>query len=201
MRKHISKAITRRSSTIRAVLEKYNRLAPLQSPRRPVLDYSEIVSYASLGDFALLKHSSHEIVEKPWAIPLHRQMAINHFKVLRAHEEIARLNVEARRLDAWLAHEDRHLASVASELRDAEPLLSAEIHSLSTVRRSIHDLHRSRLRELYRLKGYSGPGPYSPSGPIEGDDESTDDPWLAPDDDDAVCDEVLRLGDCLENML
>jgi hypothetical protein len=46
MRQHISNAITRRSTAIRNTLERYNHLAPLQTPPRDVLKFSEVASYA-----------------------------------------------------------------------------------------------------------------------------------------------------------
>jgi hypothetical protein len=200
MRKHISKAITRRSATIRTALEKYNKLAPLQSPPRPTLQYTDIITYAALGDFMLLKYSSHKIVEKPWSVPLNREMALKHFKVVRAHEEIVRLNVEARRLHAWVDHEDELLSSTAAGLHDTDRLLSAEIRCQYATCHQVNNLHRSRLQRLYQLKGYTGHCSDSPSNTDEHHTDVNDDPELAPDEDDTACDEVLRLGDCLEGL-
>ncbi|KAG1737248.1 hypothetical protein EDB19DRAFT_1594901, partial [Suillus lakei] len=66
MHKYISKAITCRSAAIHSALEKYNALAPIQHPPWPVLDYSEVVGYASLGEFSLLKYSHYNVLAKPW---------------------------------------------------------------------------------------------------------------------------------------
>ena len=67
MRKHISKALIRRSTAIRTALDHYNRLAPRQKPPRPKLEYSEVISYSTLGDFSLLKASRADVLTKPWA--------------------------------------------------------------------------------------------------------------------------------------
>jgi hypothetical protein len=75
LRKHISKAIVRRSKAVRASLDRYNQLAPLQSPPCPVLEYSDVASYRWLGDFILLKMSRHGILKQPWAVSTNREIA------------------------------------------------------------------------------------------------------------------------------
>ncbi|KAG1738166.1 uncharacterized protein EDB91DRAFT_1082915 [Suillus paluster] len=46
LRQHISSAISRRSAAICTVLERYNRLAPVQTPPHEMLELSDIASYA-----------------------------------------------------------------------------------------------------------------------------------------------------------
>jgi hypothetical protein len=46
-------------------LERYNQLAPVQTPPQETLEFSNIASYAWLGEFNLLKHSCHHLLEKP----------------------------------------------------------------------------------------------------------------------------------------
>ena len=98
-----------------------------QSPVRPVLQYGEVLSYATLGDFDLLKHSRHDVLARPWSNTMHRQMAAKYFKLLRAHEEINRLNVEVRRLQAWVDYETTDIKQIAEGLSARDPLLSAEL--------------------------------------------------------------------------
>ncbi|KIM61914.1 hypothetical protein SCLCIDRAFT_25388 [Scleroderma citrinum Foug A] len=116
LRKQISKAIVKCSTAIRSALEKYNKLAVKQHPPRPTLQYNEVTSYTSLGDFDLLKHSRHNVLVKPWANPTHREMAIKYFKLLRAREEIMRLNIEIPRLQAWVDTEDSELQKCTTRL-------------------------------------------------------------------------------------
>ena len=130
LRKQISKAIVRRSAAVCNALDRYNKLAVKQSPVRPVLQYSEVLSYATLGDFDLLKHSRHDVLARPWSNTMHRQMAAKYFKLLRAHEEITRLNVEVRRLQAWVDHETADIKQIAEGLSARDPLLSAELQVL-----------------------------------------------------------------------
>ena len=84
MRKHISKAITKRSSAIRMALEKYNELAPLQNPPRPTLLFSDVASYSWLTDFDLLKYSCTDIMQKPWSVPANHEVA-NKFSKFFVH--------------------------------------------------------------------------------------------------------------------
>ena len=95
-----------------------------------MLQYSEVLSYAILGDFDLLKHSRHDVLARPWSNTMHRQMAAKYFKLLRAHEEITRLNVEVRRLQAWVDHETADIKQIAEGLSARDPLLSAELQVL-----------------------------------------------------------------------
>ena len=195
MWKHISKAITKRSSAIRTALEKYNKLAPLQTPPRPTLQYSDVASYSWLSEFDLLKYTRTDIMQKPWSIPANREVANKYFKVVRAHEEIHRLNVEIRRLDAWITHEDNVFKSAIDTATN--PHIAMELRCCYAEWRRMNHLHRIRISAIYLLDGYSGPGPFVPEGesPLEnqfGNEELVD-------GDDDVEEEVLRLGDFLDN--
>jgi hypothetical protein len=200
MRKHISKAIAKRSAAIRTALDKYNELARQQNPPRPVLQYSDVASYSWLGDFDLLKYSRSNITRKPWTVPANREVANKYFKVQRAQEEIERLNVEVCRLDAWITHENRVLVSAIQTV--ADPHLAAELHHRYTERRRVNSIHRIQISAIYRLDGYTGPGPFISHSEDEGDpivDELAQDEGLV-DEDDGAQDELLRLGDFLDNL-
>ena len=213
MRKQISKAITRRGAAVRVALDKYNALAALQDPPRPHLEYSAVADYGWLGDFELLKWSRHEVAQKPWANTAYRDVAAKHFKVLRAHEEVVRLNVEIRRLQTWVDDEDTFLLTHARNLSETDPVLGARVYDIYLRRHRVNNIHRARLRSIYALPGYNGhttPGirlgrmdipsvgiqeeGFSELAGIESDDEEID---IA--DDDLVNDEVLRLGDLLNS--
>ena len=199
MWKHISKAIAKRSSAIRTALEKYNQLAPLQNPPRPILQFSDVASYSWLSDFDLLKFSRTDIMQKPWSVPANREIANKYFKVVRAHEEINRLNIEIWRLDAWIIHENQVMKSAADAATD--PHVAAELHRCYAERRRVNNIHCIRILSIYNLEGYSGPGPFVPEGNI--DRNTLEDPLGSEElfnEDDDVEDEVLRLGDFLDNL-
>lgn len=202
MRRHISKSIVRRSTALRASLDKYNELAPLQDPPRPAIDYADITNCAWLGDFDLLRHSRHEILSKPWATRSNREVANKWFKVAGARFEILRLNVEIRRLSAWVDAEDRQLSEVASSLLSTQPLLSAEVLELARKRRRLNNVHRNRLQAIYRLKGFTGIVPETATTCNSGgrdldSDEDLDDQEVQPYDDDSLDQEASALEDTM----
>ncbi|KAL0948667.1 hypothetical protein HGRIS_010470 [Hohenbuehelia grisea] len=55
LRKHISKALQTRSKAIRTALDKFNKAAAQLKPPRPALKWEEVVEYAFLSEFNLLR--------------------------------------------------------------------------------------------------------------------------------------------------
>ncbi|KAI0059807.1 hypothetical protein BV25DRAFT_1808428 [Artomyces pyxidatus] len=196
LRKHISTAITRRSAAVRTALNAYNKLAPLQDPPRPVIDFKQIANYGWAGDFELLKDSRQEVLDKPWSKPANREAATKYFKVKRAREEIVRLNVEVARLHAWVDFEDRVLREKAQEVSRSDPLLGAHILEFRARRVRLNNAHRVRLQQIYRLKGYSGP---VASGVTTDDEDGAEIGDL--DEDEDLNDEMVRLGDVFHERL
>jgi hypothetical protein len=127
MRKHIGRAIARRSAAVHTALNNYNALAPLQQPPQPILEYNAVATYGWLGEFELLKESRHDVLHKPWANSANREVAAKFYKIVCAREELVRLNVEIRRLQTWLDDEDSLLISTADRLQETKPLLGAAI--------------------------------------------------------------------------
>jgi len=64
---------------------------------------------------------------KPWVNPTHREIAVKYFKLLCAHEEIVRLNVEIPRLQAWVDTENLKMEKCVTRLHSMTPLLAAEM--------------------------------------------------------------------------
>ena len=195
MRKHISKALTRRSAAIRTALERYNKLAPRQNPPCQKLDYTQVISYTTLGDFTLLKHSRADIISKPWANSSNREMAMKYFKVVRSGEEIARLNIEVHRLQAWVDFDDNMIRSAINELRhdDGSAHLAAEMAELYAERHQVNNIHRARIAKICMLDGYLGvhhAGGNFTEPVVETQDE----------DEDQPNDEVLCLTECLDQL-
>ncbi|KAG2337898.1 hypothetical protein BDR05DRAFT_952329 [Suillus weaverae] len=154
--KQISKAIVKCSGAIRTALDKYNKLAVSQNPR-------EVISYAVLGEFDLLKHSQHEILTKPWTNPTHREMAVKHFKVLCAREEIIRLNIEICWLQAWVDTKDTDMEQAAADLESTNSPLAAQLNMLAHCQCRINTVHRGCLMRIYCLEGYTGRTPITSS--------------------------------------
>ncbi|KAL1741795.1 hypothetical protein HDZ31DRAFT_44648, partial [Schizophyllum fasciatum] len=211
LRQHISHNLSKRSETIRNALAKYNELAPKQDPPRPRIEYSDIVSYAYLGEFELLKYSKHAILERPWSTPTNRQMADKHHKIARAKEEVIRSTVEARRLRHRVDEEDATYRLAIARHSAADPLLAAELTWVYARQLRVNNVHRARLRKIYAQPdfGYS----YASDGAafalaegmgdsIEGRTGGGDEAGLLGgiDEDDSLNDEALRLGDFMEHV-
>ena len=94
LRKHIGKALKAHSQAIRTGLTKYNSAAAELQPPHDELSWDEVVEYAFLADFDLLRDTRQDIRKRPWATPAARLTMDSYFKILRAKEEIVRLNVE-----------------------------------------------------------------------------------------------------------
>ncbi|KAL1673038.1 hypothetical protein EV122DRAFT_271001 [Schizophyllum commune] len=214
LRKHIAHNLVKRSEAIRSVLAKYNNMAPNQEPPRPRIEYRDIVSYAFLGEFELLKHSKHNILQRPWSSPSNRQMADKYHKVKRAKEELIRSRVEARRLRHWVDQEEDTYRTAISVAREADPLLAAELAWVLARQRRVNNVHRSRLQKLYALPtfgvGYALDAPMSStsqpaavgasSGAGDGAGDDHVDVVESIDEDDSLNDEALRLGEFMERI-
>ncbi|KAG1851168.1 hypothetical protein F4604DRAFT_1934181 [Suillus subluteus] len=159
LRMHIGKAIKTRSKAIQSALAEYNELALSMQPPAPHLEWNDIVNYGFISEFELLKlaYSQHpEILSKPWTVPGNREVATKFFKILRAREEIVRLNVEVCRLRTAISDGDARLRSCISRLRDSDLDLSAEIEEIRRDRLRVDAVHQVRLDCIESLVGFSG---------------------------------------------
>ena len=159
LRRHIVQALSRRCAAIRNAIKCYNDLAPLQKPPRPLLMYSEVVDYCTFSKFEILKQSDHDVLSKEWATLTNRQAANKYFKIKRAKEEIHRCNVEVARVRAWVDEDDRVMSSTVAASEGSDPAFAAHLKVLQIQRRHVNDHLRTRLGQIYKLPGYSGPLP------------------------------------------
>jgi len=116
-------------------------------------------------------------------------MAVKYFKLLRAHEEINQLNVEVRRLQAWVDNKTTEIKQIAAELSAQNPLLSAELRVLFHHQQHVNIQHQLQLQRIYDLRGYSGVQPI-----VEHDRGGED------EDEEPEGDEALRLDACMNVM-
>jgi uncharacterized membrane protein YccC len=174
LRKHIAKALQTRSAAIRTALDRYNTAALALTPPRRTLKWDEVIEYAFLADFDLLRNAREDVSERPWAMPASRQAMDLYFKMCRAQEEIVRLNIEIRRLVTYIRDEDHYLHACEAQMMPLEPALAYQIGArrLACGRANGHLLQR--LTDIAELPGFSGcilPGESSKSSP--GDSAST----------------------------
>ncbi|KAJ7805116.1 hypothetical protein B0H14DRAFT_3485401 [Mycena olivaceomarginata] len=85
---------------------------------QPQLAWEKVVEYAFLAEFNLLRESREDIHAEPWALPAGRAAMDQHFKMVRAEEEIQRLDVEIPRLITYMADEHGFLAYQEHCLRE-----------------------------------------------------------------------------------
>ncbi|KAJ7730827.1 hypothetical protein B0H14DRAFT_2409539 [Mycena olivaceomarginata] len=148
LRKHIAKALQTRSKTIRTALGRYNAAATSLDPPRRTLKWEEVVEFTFLSDFDLLRDPEGNAVIRPWATPAARALMDTHFKILRAKEEIQRLNIEIRRLVTYIRDERDFLVAKEEEIRETDPDLAFFVHRYRMERGSFDDTHMKRLRKL-----------------------------------------------------
>ncbi|KAJ6546004.1 hypothetical protein DFH09DRAFT_1087965 [Mycena vulgaris] len=88
------------------------------SPPKPTLDWEEVVKYAFLADFDLLHEGQEDIRGERWAQPAGRAVMDQHYKLLRADEEIAWLNIKICRLVTYMTEEEVFLRREEGRLRE-----------------------------------------------------------------------------------
>jgi hypothetical protein len=156
MRKHIANALKARSRAIRTALDRYNAAAAALEPPRQLLDWEQVVEYAFLSDFDLLRDTRQDICNKPWATPAARLAMDQCFKLRRAKEEIKRLDIEIRRFATYMHDEDAYLRLKESSTMLSNPALANQIaiHRMERGRFNVH--HTDTLCKIYLLRGFTG---------------------------------------------
>lgn len=94
----LAKHLKTRCETIRAAVNALNAAGRALTPPRTKIDFATVIGYAFLGEFDLLRDAQQDVRERLWAKPEIRILTDQHFRLLRAKEEIQRLNIEMRRL-------------------------------------------------------------------------------------------------------
>ncbi|KAJ7763245.1 hypothetical protein B0H14DRAFT_2403566 [Mycena olivaceomarginata] len=156
LRKHIAKSLQVRSRAVKTALERYNAAAAAMDPAKPQLAWEKVVEYAFLAEFDLLCEGREDIRAEPWALPAGRAAMDQHFKMVRAEEEIQRLNVEIPRLITYMADEREFLVYHEQRLReDGKDALAHQVYSHRIEYGRFDDLHRQRLWKLCKEPGFT----------------------------------------------
>jgi hypothetical protein len=215
MRKHIAKALQACSKAICTALECYNVAVQAQIPPRPQLTWTDVVEYAFLADFDLLRDARQDIRQRPWTRPACRLAMDTFFTIEHAHEEIKCLNLEIPRVVTFMHDEDIFLRIQEDSLRVSAPGLAHQIKLHRLDRSRFTNMHMRRFRKLARMEGFSGSikigvsvedsmrgpvegqGDDSMRGPIEGqgDDEGMKEPVEGQGDDDMEVDIGPEVGE------
>ncbi|KAJ3739200.1 hypothetical protein DFH05DRAFT_1530474 [Lentinula detonsa] len=155
MRQHIGHAMQKRSTTIRSALEKYNEAAAKLTPPRKLLHWDDVMNYTYLSEFDFLRDTRSDVCDKTWAKPAVREAMSELFKLIRAEEEINRLNMEIKRLITYMKEEEEYVSLVATSVQETNPSLAYQIRRYRDERRRYNVTHRRRLDSIRKLPGFT----------------------------------------------
>lgn len=125
-------------------------------PPRLTLSWEEVVEYAFLADFDLLREGRGDICGELWAQPAGQAAMDQHFKLLHADKEIAWLNVEVRRLVTFMVDEEAFLTRKEECLGDEGN--TELVHQVGLVHMEctcFTELHMSQLVKLSKEVGFT----------------------------------------------
>ncbi|KAG1733157.1 hypothetical protein EDB19DRAFT_1604694, partial [Suillus lakei] len=91
-----------------------------------------------------------------WARPAYREVTSKYFKLLHAHEEITRLNVEIHCLHTAIYNKELHATTIICDLSGSDPLLASELKRQWRSQAAINAVHHYHLYQIGSLMGFSG---------------------------------------------
>jgi hypothetical protein len=142
---------------VKNAIMKYNEIAESMTPPKPTLSWDEVVEYAFLADFDLLREGREDICGELWVQPAGRAAMDQHFKLLHADEEVVRLNIEIRRLVTYMVDEEVFLRREEDCLRgEGKERLAIQAGLLRMEHERFTALHMSRLVKLSKVPGFTG---------------------------------------------
>ena len=157
-RAKLAAALRDRSTRIGTAVRAFNSAATRLG--HATFEVKDVLAYASLGKFDLLRMSRHQILDRPWARRDHRDAQLKFFKLQRAREEILRVNVEARRLRVYVVMSEIHQRQVLTKLEETEPLLAFQLREQRRLRVAHNARHLKLLENLENsvsLSGFANP--------------------------------------------
>ncbi|KAK1216235.1 hypothetical protein PQX77_021149 [Marasmius sp. AFHP31] len=156
-RMKISQALTARAEAIKKAIAEYNHAADLLSPPRDHITWADIVQMVSLADFDLLKHTELDLAQLTWARDEYREVMHEHYQILRAREEIQRLNVEIKwKVTFMIDDYADHLWAERRATVAGDSALATELARRWEIQ-SRFDAHIARrLLDTSQLKGFTG---------------------------------------------
>ena len=174
LHKHIGNALKSCSAAIHTALIKYNEAAANLHPPSVPLSWEEVVEYAFLADFDLLRDTREDIRKRPWATPAARLAMDSYFKLLRAEEEVQavqRLNVEIPRFATYVRDENHYLHTIEQQLHTSNPALAFQIRIKCTETSRYNTLHMTTLNKIttVTLNGFTSGslfGTHIPDAPL-----------------------------------
>ncbi|KAH7920575.1 hypothetical protein BV22DRAFT_985142, partial [Leucogyrophana mollusca] len=123
-------------------------------PPRPTISWKEIADYTFLGEFDLLRQSHSDPRCEDWTKPAQHEATIKYFKLQCAREEIARLNVEIRRLRTSIHDKEVVTTQIITNLLDTNHSLGLELQRQWQTRVAVNAIHIYRLDQIECLLGF-----------------------------------------------
>ncbi|KAJ3912443.1 hypothetical protein F5877DRAFT_84801 [Lentinula edodes] len=154
MRKHLASALKKRSKSIQSAIIEYNTVADKMKPKRRQVNWEEVVEYAFLSEFDILRDTREDIRERPWAVPANRVIITQFFKVIGAEDELFRVHQEIRRLITYMQREKDELITREQELIPTNPMLALQVRNFRRERGRFHEVHKKRLLSITKLPGF-----------------------------------------------
>lgn len=163
-------------------------------------------------DFTILRGADSSVQNREWARSENRAAMTQYFKLLGAQAEIERCNYEIGRVKDWLDKEDEEYVEAVWRIQNEDPDLAAYTAEKGRVRALVNERIRERLRQIAKLKGYTGPRAPLPQATvvdIRMDDSATripgpeDEPDTVPPDqvpDEEEDDLLVRLDTALNRI-
>ena len=156
MRQKIGKALKARSEAIKKALQTYNKLASTLTPPREQLSWATVIEMASVGELDLLRYARQDIRDLPWTQKPAREAMRHYANLNRAREEIARLNVEIRRVLTAMCDEHTDYYRVISSNLMCNPPLARELSQRWQYRQLINTRIALQLVKTSHLPGFTG---------------------------------------------
>ncbi|KAG9120276.1 hypothetical protein FRC07_004303 [Ceratobasidium sp. 392] len=156
LRELIEKSLSTRSKALKSAVTRYNTLARNFNPPRKEVSTSEVMDMTKYSDFKLLREHRQDILVQKWTLPEVREATTHALRVDRAREELARVQVEARRLQTWARDDLYHMAETLKKLGSEQPLLAEVLRPQIAYHTRINEVTLSYVRRIEQSHYFSG---------------------------------------------
>ncbi|KAJ7331092.1 hypothetical protein DFH08DRAFT_815174 [Mycena albidolilacea] len=181
-----------RSKAIRSALQRYNSAALALDPPRQHLSWEEVIDYAFLADFDILRDPTGNAIIRAWADPAARQLLDSYHKLKRAKEEIQRLDIEIRRVVTYMKDEREFLLAKEAEILP-EPYPRIFHWKYRQQRGRYDEIHMKRFYAIHQKLGSRFTADLTPG-------ERADPTSASPSPETDVIPTVSRVASCLNNI-
>ncbi|KAJ7348547.1 hypothetical protein DFH08DRAFT_914340 [Mycena albidolilacea] len=153
VRKHIAKALQVRSKAIQSALQRYNSAALALDPPRQHLSWEEVIDYAFLANFDILRDPTGNATIRAWADPAAHQLLDSYHKLKRAKEEIQQLNIKIRCVVTYMKDEREFLLAKEAEILPDDPTLAFFIGKYRRQRGRYDKIHTKHFYAIRQKLG------------------------------------------------